>query len=102
MGRKRQSIKKSELVLSLSEKFPGLRIEDMKFIVDNILEQMSESLSASQRIEIRGFGSFALHYRPPRIAHNPITREKIVIVGRYYPYFRAGNELRNRVNKKKM
>ncbi len=59
---------------------------------------MSEALIHGQRIEIRGFGSFSLHYRPPRNAHNPKTGEKVVTEAKYSPHFKPGKELRERVN----
>lgn len=96
------TVNKSELILSLSEKFPGLGVEDMKFAVDKILEQMSESLVSGKRIEIRRFGSFVLHYHAPRISRNPKTGEKISTQAKYIPHFKPGIELRNRVNKKEM
>ncbi len=99
MEKKWGTVNKSELALSLSEKFSGLRIEDVKFAVDNILEQMSEALSVGRRIEVRGFGSFTLRNYPPSMAHNPKTGEKVMIPARYLPRFRAGKELRASVNK---
>ena len=59
---------------------------------------MSEALINNQRIEIRGFGSFSLHYRPPRNAHNPKTGEKVVTMAKYSPHFKPGKELRERVD----
>lgn len=73
MEKKWGAVNKSELTLSLSEKFPGLRIEAVKFAIDNILEQMSEALSVEKRIEVRGFGSFELCFRLPGISRNSKT-----------------------------
>jgi integration host factor subunit beta len=62
---------------------------------------MSEALIQGKRIEIRGFGSFSLHFRPPRRAHNPKTGQKVVTEAKYSPHFKPGKELRERVNASK-
>jgi len=62
------------------------------------LEQMSESLAGGERIEIRGFGSFSLHFRPPRVGRNPKTGDAVDLSGKYVPHFKPGKELRERVN----
>ena len=62
------------------------------------LEQMSETLASGERIEIRGFGSFSLHYRAPRIGRNPKTGESVALAGKHVPHFKPGKELRERVN----
>ena len=59
---------------------------------------MSEILNNGGRIEIRGFGSFNLHFRPPRRAHNPKTGEKLVTNPKYAVHFKPGKELREKVN----
>ncbi|MCL4141045.1 UNVERIFIED_CONTAM: hypothetical protein GTU68_027860 [Idotea baltica] len=64
-----------------------------------MIEQLSSALVDGSRIEIRGFGSFSLHYRAPRIAHNPKTGEIINLAEKYVPHFKPGKELRDRVNK---
>ena len=63
-----------------------------------MLERMSEALASGERIEIRGFGSFTLHFREPRIGRNPKTGESVALPGRYAPHFKPGKELRERVN----
>ena len=100
MEKKWGTVNKSELALSLSEKFPGLRIEDVKFAVDNILDQLSEALSVGRHIEVRGFGSFTRRNYPPSVARNPKTGKEVLMPTRYLPRFRAGKELRERVNNK--
>jgi integration host factor subunit beta len=67
--------------------------------VNQIIEFLNEALSNNGRIEIRGFGSFNLHYRPPRKARNPKTGTQLSTAGKYLPHFKAGKELRDRVNK---
>ena len=101
MKKKWQSITRDDLIKRMSEKSSAFREEDMKLAVKVILEQLSQTLCTGQGFEIRGFGGFTLRYRTPRTGRNPKTCEKIAIVGRYYPYFRASRELRRRVNKKK-
>ncbi len=64
----------------------------------SLLEQMSHALSNGERIEIRGFGSFSLHYRPPRMGRNPKTGTAVALPGKYVPHFKPGKELRERVN----
>ena len=59
---------------------------------------MVSSLHIGDRIEIRGFGSFSLHYRAPRVGRNPKTGDKVELTGKYVPHFKPGKELRERVN----
>jgi integration host factor subunit beta len=66
--------------------------------VKHLLEVMSDSLANGERIEIRGFGSFSLHFRPPRIGRNPKTGEAVALSGKYVPHFKPGKDLRERVN----
>ena len=87
---------KSELIEILVRRYA--HFGDMKKAVNEMLEQMSESLAQGQRIEIRGFGSFTLHYHAPRVARNPRTGEVVHTDDKYVPHFRPGKELRERVN----
>tara|TARA_A100001037_G_scaffold286478_2_gene294907 strand:+ start:159 stop:479 length:321 start_codon:yes stop_codon:yes gene_type:complete len=89
---------KSELIEILSLRQNQLSSRDVELAVKAILEQMSETLASGSRIEIRGFGSFSLHYRAPRIGRNPKTGESVGLAGKYVPHFKPGKELRNRVN----
>lgn len=89
---------KSELITKLANKLPHLPEKDVADCVKNILEQMTDTLAKKGRIEIRGFGSFCLHYRPPRNAHNPKTGEKVKTHAKYSPHFKPGKELRELVN----
>jgi integration host factor subunit beta len=70
----------------------------VELAVKHLLDLMSDSLSSGQRIEIRGFGSFSLHYRPPRMGRNPKTGEAVALSGKYVPHFKPGKDLRDRVN----
>jgi integration host factor subunit beta len=89
---------KSELIEILAEQQSHLACKDVELAVRCILEQMSGALAAGERIEIRGFGSFSLHYRPPRIGRNPKTGDSVALAGKYVPHFKPGKELRDRVN----
>ncbi len=89
---------KSELIVRLSERFPQLVAKDADFAVKMILDAMAEALVRGDRIEIRGFGSFALNYRPPRVGRNPKSGDKVSVPAKWVPHFKAGKELRERVD----
>lgn len=89
---------KSDLIEILSEKQSLLNYRDVELAVKLILEQMSDCLSRGDRIEIRGFGSFTLHHRPPRVGRNPKSGESVALDEKYVPHFKPGKELRDRVN----
>lgn len=89
---------KSQLIAKISKSMTHLSEKDIALAVNAIIEQMSDMLTHGERIEIRGFGSFSLHYRPPRKAHNPKTGEKLVTAPKHVVHFKPGKELRERVN----
>jgi len=89
---------KSDLIAQLAERFPQLVAKDADFAVKMILDAMSEALAKGDRIEIRGFGSFALNYRPPRVGRNPKSGDKVSVPQKWVPHFKAGKELRERVD----
>ncbi|WP_367608023.1 integration host factor subunit beta [Legionella sp. W05-934-2] len=89
---------KSELIAKLSSDMMHLPEKQIAKAVNYILEHMSDTLMGKKRIEIRGFGSFCLHHRPPRNAHNPKTGEKVVTTSKYSPHFKPGKELKERVD----
>lgn len=89
---------KSELIDLLAQRQKHLTYKDVEFAVKTMIEQMAQNLSTGERIEIRGFGSFSLHYRPPRVGRNPKTGESVPLDGKYVPHFKPGKELRERVN----
>jgi len=91
---------KSELILKLAERFPQLVVKDADYAVNMMLEAMADALVAGDRIEIRGFGSFALNFRPPRIGRNPKSGEKVEVQAKWVPHFKAGKELRERVDQR--
>lgn len=89
---------KSELIDRLAEQQKHLAHVDVELGVKAIIEQMSQSLSDGERIEIRGFGSFSLHYRAPRLGRNPKTGDAVSLPGKHVPHFKPGKALRERVN----
>lgn len=89
---------KSELIESLAKKQPYLALKDVEFAVKCVIEKMNQALSSGKRIEIRGFGSFSLHKRPPRIGRNPKTGESVSLSEKHVPHFKPGKELRDRVD----
>ena len=89
---------KSELIEKLAQQQQHLSQADVDLAVRTIIEQMSAALARGDRIEIRGFGSFSLHFRPPRIGRNPKTGDAVALPGKYVPHFKPGKELRERVN----
>lgn len=88
---------KSELIEKLATDFSHIQVKDVETSIKEILEQMTLSLASNERIEIRGFGSFSLHHRAPRVGRNPKTGEKVELDGKYVPHFKPGKELRDRV-----
>lgn len=89
---------KSELIELLARQQAHLAYRDVELGVKCMLEHMSQALASGDRIEIRGFGSFSLHHRPPRLGRNPKTGESVALSGKYVPHFKPGKELRDRVN----
>ena len=90
---------RSELILLLSNRFQQLSPKDAELAVKEILDAISESLIQGRRIEIRGFGSFSLNYRPPRTGRNPKTGEKVNVPAKYVPHFKSGKEMREGVDR---
>jgi integration host factor subunit beta len=89
---------KSELIVQLAERYPQLVVRDAEFAVKTILDAMATTLARGYRIEIRGFGSFALSTRPPRVGRNPKSGEQVMVPGKRVPHFKPGKELRERVD----
>jgi integration host factor subunit beta len=89
---------KSELIEILVRRQPHLRADDVDLAVKSLLDMMGAALSQDERIEIRGFGSFSLHFRPPRMGRNPKTGASVALTGKHVPHFKPGKELRERVS----
>ena len=88
---------KSDLIALLAQEQTQLDGRDVEMAVTVMLKRMTAALASGERIEIRGFGSFSLHFRPPRIGHNPKTGEAVAVALRYVPHFKPGKALRERV-----
>ncbi len=91
---------KSEIIKSLASRQAQLAFKDVELAVKIILEHMINTLSRGERIEIRGFGSFTLHYRKPRVGRNPKSGEAVYVPAKFILHFKSGKELRERVDKK--
>ena len=89
---------KSELIEILSQRQLHLKADDVDLAVKSLLEMMGGALAEGERIEVRGFGSFSLHFRPPRTGRNPKTGDAVALSGKHVPHFKPGKELRERVN----
>ncbi|RVU30435.1 MULTISPECIES: integration host factor subunit beta [Neptunomonas] len=89
---------KSELIEHLIDRHPELSVKDVELAVKAMLDHMTEALSNGERIEIRGFGSFSLHYRAPRVGRNPKTGDSVTLTAKYVPHFKPGKDLREQVN----
>ena len=92
------AVTKSELIERVAARQPHLSVKDVELAVKTVLEEMAQAMASGMRIEIRGFGSFSLHYRKSRTGRNPKTGEEVDIDGKYVPHFKPGKELRDRVN----
>jgi len=88
---------KSDLIDIIARKQGHLAYKDVELAVKNIIDHIAQYLAMGDRVEIRGFGSFSLHYRPPRIGRNPKTGTAVPLEGKYVPHFKAGKLLRERV-----
>lgn len=89
---------RSELVNLLADRYPQLAHRDAEFAVKAILECMTDAMGKGHRIEIRGFGSFSITRRPPRIGRNPRSGEQVAIPEKLVPHFKPGKALRERVS----
>ena len=89
---------KSELIERIAVRQAQLSTKDVEVAVKCVIDQMVNGLASGQRIEIRGFGSFSLHYRAARVGRNPKTGEQVQLPGKYVPHFKPGKEMRDRVN----
>ena len=89
---------KSELIERIVDRQEQLSVRDVELAVKTMLEHMTQVLSSGERIEVRGFGSFSVNYRAPRVGRNPKTGDTVELPGKYVPHFKPGKELRDRVN----
>ncbi len=94
-----ERLTKSDLIENVVRRQSHLAPKDIELAVKELLEKMSQTLSKGERIEIRGFGSFSLHFRSPRIGRNPKSGGAVSLSGKHVPHFKPGKELRERVDK---
>lgn len=94
----RNTVTKSELIECIADRYEMLSSRDVELAIKTMIDSMAQVLATGGRIEIRGFGSFSLHYRAPRIGRNPKTGDTVKLTGKYVPHFKPGKELRDRVN----
>jgi integration host factor subunit beta len=93
-----RAMTRSDLIAALASRLRSLTAQDAAIAVNEILDAIGHSLTQGGRVEIRGFGSFSLNHRPPRIGRNPKSGEKVPVPGKYAMHFKAGKELRERVD----
>ncbi len=91
---------KSELILRLAEKNPHLYQRDVERIVSTVFDEISGALARGDRVELRGFGSFSVKRRGPRMGRNPRTGDTVPVAEKFIPYFKSGKNLRERLNEK--
>ncbi|WP_435626932.1 integration host factor subunit beta [Candidatus Ferrigenium straubiae] len=91
---------RAELIDHLALLYPALTTKDIDLAVRLVLDEMSKTLSRGGRVEVRGFGSFGINYRPPRKGRNPKTGVTVMVPAKYAPHFKPGKELRERVDTK--
>ena len=89
---------KSELVARLAERNPHLRQADVERVVSTVFEQMAAALAQGDRVEIRGFGSFSVRHRGAKVGRNPATGDRVDVGEKVFPHFKAGKQLRQRLN----
>ncbi|WP_456269527.1 integration host factor subunit beta [Kushneria sp. AK178] len=89
---------KSELIEQIAAQQSELSVKEVESAVRLILDDITETLAGGGRVEIRGFGSFSLHYREPRTGRNPKTGDPVSLSGKHVPHFKPGKELREQVN----
>ncbi|OXT01918.1 integration host factor subunit beta [Notoacmeibacter marinus] len=92
---------KSELVQTIANRNPHLFQRDVDRIVNVVLEEISQALIQGDRVELRGFGAFSVKNRPARTGRNPRTGETVEVEEKWVPFFKAGKELRERLNAEK-
>lgn len=95
------TVTRSELIERIADAQQDIQVRDVEIAVKMLVEHMAQTVTSGDRIEIRGFGSFELHYRPPRRARNPKTGEQVALEGKYAVHFKPGKELREKVNDSK-
>lgn len=96
-----ETMTRAELIEKVYQHMDDIPFKDVESSVKIILETMTEALMANERIEIRGFGSFELRHREPRVGRNPKTGESVLLPAKHIPHFKPGKELREQVDANK-
>ncbi len=94
-----KTMTRSDLIERLAARNPSLSLQDADEAVKTVLDTMSSGMALGHRIEIRGFGSFSLSHRPPRVGRNPKSGERVLVPAKHVPHFKAGKEMRERVDR---
>lgn len=92
------TVTRSELIERIADAQQEIQVRDVELAIKMLVEQLAQAVTAGDRVEIRGFGSFELHYRPPRQARNPKTGEQVALDAKHAVHFKPGKELREKVN----
>jgi integration host factor subunit beta len=92
-----RTMTRADLIAAITSRFPTLTAKDADIAVREILDAIGQSLAQGKRVEIRGFGSFSLNYRPPRKGRNPKSGEPVSVPAKYVPHFKPGKEMRAHV-----
>lgn len=90
---------KSELIQKLADENPNLYYRDVERIVSVVFDEITEALANGDRVELRGFGAFSVKHRPARIGRNPRSGGSVSIEEKWSPFFKAGKEIKERLNK---
>jgi integration host factor subunit beta len=93
-------VTKSELIQRLADRNPHLYVRDVERIVNTIFDEITDALTAGDRVELRGFGAFSARQREARVGRNPRTGESVTVDAKQMPFFKCGKELRERLNGK--
>ena len=92
------TVTRSELIERIADAQQDIQVRDVELAIKMLVEQLAQTVTAGERVEIRGFGSFELHFRPPRRARNPKTGEQVALDAKHAVHFKPGKELREKVN----
>ncbi len=90
---------RSELVKDIADQVPGLSLADVESVTEILLDSITAQLATGGRVELRGFGTFTVRSRDAREGRNPRTGETVSVAAKHVPHFKAGKELRDRLNR---
>jgi integration host factor subunit beta len=93
------AVTKSELIAELASANPHLRAADVEVIVGTVFDEITTALARGDRVELRGFGAFTVKRRNARTGRNPRTGASVEVTAKAVPFFKAGKDLRDRINR---